>query len=100
MNRSFCGILKSSFSKPQILKLRLIQKGSINLRNIILIFIRRNKWETIGIEYKAMGKLNMEFSEFGFFSFFEELVKYEIRLSESDILNDYDGSEKRGRILC
>lgn len=77
-----------------------MQKGSINLRDIILIFIRRNKWKTIEKEYKDMGEINVELSEFGFFSVFEELVKYEIRLSESDSLNDYNGSEKRGHILC
>ena len=79
---------------------KLIQKGSISLRSVILIFIRRKNWETIGREYEAMGEINVELSECGFFSVFEELVKYEIRLSESDNLDDYDGSKKRGHILC
>ncbi|WP_242861607.1 transcriptional regulator [Candidatus Arthromitus sp. SFB-turkey] len=80
--------------------IKLIQKGSISLRSVILIFIRRKNWETIGREYEAMGEINVELSECGFFSVFEELVKYEIRLSESDNLDDYDGSKKRGHILC
>lgn len=79
---------------------KFIQKGSISLRSVILIFIRRKNWETIGREYEAMGEINVELSECGFFSVFEELVKYEIRLSESDNLDDYDGSKKRGHILC
>lgn len=82
------------------MNIKLIQKGSISLRNVILIFIRRKNWETIGREYEAMGEINVELSECGFFSVFEELVKYEIRLSESDNLDDYDGSKKRGHILC
>lgn len=47
-----------------------------------------------------MGEINIELSECGFFSVFEDLVKYEIRLSESDNLDDYDGGKKRGHILC
>lgn len=82
------------------MNIKLVQKGSISLRNVILIFIRRKNWETIGREYEAMGEINVELSECGFFSVFEELVKYEIRLSESDNLDDYDGSKKRGHILC
>ena len=88
------------FSKPQNIKVRLVEKGSINLRNVVLIFIMRNNWETIGKRYKAMGEINVELSECGFFSVFEELVKYEIRLSESDNLDDYNSSEKRRHILC
>ncbi len=47
-----------------------------------------------------MGDINIELSEYGFLSAFEELVKYEIRLSESDSLDDYNGSKKRRHILC
>lgn len=99
MDRSIGSFLKP-FSESRIVSVKLIQKGSISFRNIILIFIRRKNWETIGKEYKAMGEINIELSECGFFSVFEELVKYEIRLSESDNLDDYDGSKKRGHILC
>lgn len=87
-------------SNPQAIKVKPLQKGSINIRDIILIFIRRRTWETIGKGYKDMGEINVELSECGFFSVFEELVKYEIRLSESDNLDDYNGSKKRGHILC
>lgn len=99
MNKSIGTFLKP-FSKPQVMNSKFIQKGSISLRSVILIFIRRKNWETIGREYEAMGEINVELSECGFFSVFEELVKYEIRLSESDNLDDYDGSKKRGHILC
>ena len=90
----------NTFSKPQSVKMRLVEKSSINLRNVVLIFIKRKNWETIGKRYKAMGEINVELSECGFFSVFEELVKYEIRLSESDNLDDYNSSEKRRHILC
>lgn len=99
MGKSIGTFLKP-FSKPQVINVKLMQKGSISLRSVILIFIRRKNWETIGREYEAMGEINVELSECGFFSVFEELVKYEIRLSESDNLDDYDGSKKRGHILC
>lgn len=83
-----------------MMKFKLEQKCSMNLRKVILIFIRKRNWETIGKGYEYMGSINIKLSECGFFSVFEELVKYEIRLSESDSLDDYDGSEKRGHILC
>lgn len=83
-----------------MIKIKLEQKCSINLRNVILIFIRNRNWETIGKGYEDMGHINLELSECGFFSVLEELVKYEIRLSESDSLDDYNGSKKRGHILC
>ena len=99
MNRLTSSYLKH-FSNPKLLKVKFKQKCSINIRNVILIFIRRNNWKTIGKKYRAMGQINVELSEYGFSSVFEELVKYEIRLSESDNLDDYDGSKKRGYILC
>ncbi len=99
MNRSIGSFLKP-FSKSEVVNVKLMRKGSTSCKDIILMFIKRKNWETIGKEYKAMGEINMELSEFGFFSVFEELVKYERRLSESDSLNDYDGSKKRGHILC
>lgn len=99
MNKIKVTFLKS-FSEHENIKFKLVQKGSINLRKIILIFIRRKNWETIRKGYEAMGEINIELSECGFFSVFEDLVKYEIRLSESDNLDDYNGSKKRGHILC
>lgn len=99
MNRSIIAFSKS-FSKHKNVRIKLIQKSSISLRQIILIFIRRKKWETVRKGYEAMGEINIELSECGFFSVFEDLVKYEIRLSESDDLDDYNGSKKRGHILC
>lgn len=94
------GSFLKPLSNPQAIKVKPLQKGSISIRDIILIFIRRRVWETLGKGYKDMGEINIELSECGFFSVFEELVKYEIRLSESDNLDDYNGSKKRGHILC
>ncbi|BAK80627.1 hypothetical protein [Candidatus Arthromitus sp. SFB-rat-Yit] len=93
-------IFKKPFSKPRLINTKLKQKCNINLRKSILIFIRNRNWETVRKGYEYMGDINIELSECGFLSAFEELVKYEIRLSESDSLDDYNGSEKRGHILC
>jgi len=93
-------IYKRPFSKPRVRNVKLEQKCSINLKNSILIFIRNRNWRTIRKGYECMGDINIELSEYGFLSAFEELVKYEIRLSESDSLDDYNGSKKRRHILC
>lgn len=99
MDKSIGTFLKP-FSFENINELKLVQKGSMSARNVILMFIRRKNWEIIGKGYTFMGNVNLELSECGFFSVFEDLIKYEIRLSESDNLNDYDGGKKRGHILC
>lgn len=94
------GTFLKPFSLNNINQFKLVQKGSMDIRKIILMFIKRKNWEIIGEGYKFMGNINLELSECGFFSVFEDLIKYEIRLSESDNLNDYNGSKKRGHILC
>lgn len=50
--------------------------------------------------YKEMGEINLELSECGFDNYEIELEKYEAQLSECDIPDDNDNSEKRRYILC
>lgn len=49
--------------------------------------------------YIEMAKINLEISEMGFETEFDNLKEYEEKLSESDLPNDND-SEKRRYILC
>lgn len=50
--------------------------------------------------YADMANLNLEISEFGFDNYVDELKDYETHLSESDLPDDNNSSEKRRYILC
>ena len=49
--------------------------------------------------YVEMAAINLELSEIGITDDVEELIQYEVKLSECDIPDD-NSSEKRRHILC
>ena len=79
------------------------KKRSEFIREAIILYIEEKKKLSLIEEmqkgYMEMAQLNIEISEMGFMSDMEELNDYEMKLSESDLLND-DGSKKRRYILC
>jgi CopG family transcriptional regulator/antitoxin EndoAI len=73
------------------------------IRDIIILYIeereKTKKIEQMKSGYAEMAEINLEFSEIGITDDVEELIEYEVKLSECDIPDD-NSSEKRRHILC
>lgn len=74
-------------------------------KNAILMYIEeQDKHDQMIKEmergYREMASLNLEYSEFGFESYLNEINEYENQLSESEMPNDDNVSEKRRYFLC
>jgi CopG family transcriptional regulator/antitoxin EndoAI len=79
------------------------KKNSQFIRDAIILYNEeKNKMqfiEQMKKGYLEMAKLNLEISEMGLTQEVEDLQKYEVWLTESDLSDDNDG-EKRRYILC
>lgn len=79
------------------------KKRSEFIKEAIIVYIeekkRLNLIEEMKKGYMEMAQLNLEISEMGFTNDVNELLEYEVKLSESDLPNDNSG-EKRRYILC
>jgi CopG family transcriptional regulator / antitoxin EndoAI len=79
------------------------KKRSEFIRDIIILYIeereKTKKLEQMKNGYVEMAAINLEFSEIGITDDVEELIEYEVKLSECDIPDD-NSSEKRRHILC
>lgn len=79
------------------------EKRSEFIRDIIILYIeereKTKKIEQMKNGYTEMAAINLEFSEIGITDDVEELIQYEVKLSECDIPDD-NSSEKRRHILC
>ena len=79
------------------------KKRSEFIRDIIILYIEEREKikqvEKMRSGYAEMAAINLEFSEIGLTDDIEELIEYEVKLSECDIPDD-DSSEKRRHILC
>ncbi len=77
------------------------KKSQFIMRSVILyIESKNNSIENMKDGYLEMASINLEYSELGCACEYEECLEYETWLSESDLSNDNDGSEKRRYILC
>ena len=78
------------------------KKRSEFIRDIIILYIeereKSKKIEKMKNGYAEMAAINLEFSEIGITDDVEELIEYEVKLSECDISDD-NSSEKRRHIL-
>lgn len=74
-------------------------------KDSILIYIEKQIKHDKMVEemkhgYAEMASLNLEYSEFGFGSYLNELNEYENQFSESEMPNDDNISKKRRYFLC
>jgi CopG family transcriptional regulator / antitoxin EndoAI len=80
------------------------KKKSEFITEAIILYIKEQKKvsliEQMKRGYNDMAKLNLEISECGLDDYVNELNEYEAKLSESDLPDDYNTSEKRRYILC
>lgn len=80
------------------------KKRSEFIKEAIILYIEEKKKneqiDKMRLGYKAMANINLEMCEFGINNYSKELNNYETQLSECDMPNDNDNSEKRRYILC
>lgn len=80
------------------------KKKSEFITEAIILYIeeikRLNLIEQMKKGYSDMAELNLQMSEIGINSYVNELNEYEAQLSESDLPDDNNNSEKRRYILC
>lgn len=95
------------FSLSDTLKYKNNDKSKNNSKLImqsVIVYIRnKNRLkliESMKNGYKDMAHINLEFSEMSCPYDLKECLEYETWLSESDLSNDNNSSEKRRYILC
>ncbi len=94
-----------SYAKALEKYAQLKNKKSNQFIDDSLILCSKNNFKTLYVEqmkkgYEEMASINLELSEEGCFFELDQLIEYEAWLSESDMSDDDDDSEKRGYILC
>lgn len=78
-----------------------LNKNNVRANGLLYIEESNNEFiEEMKRGYLEMAELNLEYSEFGFESYINELNEYENQLSESEMPNDDDACEKRRYFLC
>ena len=94
-----------SYAKALLKYSQLQNKKSNQFIDDSLILCNKSSLKTQYVEqmrkgYEEMASINQELSEDGCFFELDQLIEYEAWLSESDMSDDDDDSEKRGYILC